>query len=81
MNGREKVVAKNGPFSLTFSQIGRFDVAASQCVRGFVVGSPGKGRRRRAGEEEAAGVTVELARAVPLAGDSRRHLQKPARKQ
>ena len=49
----------------------RFDIAASQCVRWFVVGSPGKDRRRRAGEEEAAGVTVELARAVPFAGDSR----------
>ena len=32
---------------------------------------PGRGRCRRAGEEEAAGVTVLLARAVRLAGASR----------
>ncbi|HEV8327627.1 MAG TPA: hypothetical protein VGQ08_09090 [Nitrospiraceae bacterium] len=32
---------------------------------------PGRGRRRRAGEDQAAGVTVKLARAVCLAGDSR----------
>ena len=32
---------------------------------------PGSGRSRRAGEEQAAGVTVELARAVRLVGASR----------
>ncbi len=31
----------------------------------------GRGRRRRAAEEEAAGVTASLARAVRLAGESR----------
>lgn len=37
-NGREKVVEKNGPFSLTFCQIVAY-VATSQCVRGLFVGS------------------------------------------
>jgi len=31
----------------------------------------GRSRRRRAGEDQAAGVTVKLARAVRLAGASR----------
>jgi hypothetical protein len=40
LNGREKVVAKNGPFSLSFSQTVALIFAASQRVGWFfVVGS------------------------------------------
>jgi hypothetical protein len=40
LNGREKVVEKNGPCSPTFCQmVAVFNVAAPQRVRGFVVGS------------------------------------------
>jgi len=41
----------------------------SQCT--FQGGNRGKDRRRRAGEDEAAGVTVQLARAVRHVGVSR----------
>jgi hypothetical protein len=41
----------------------------SQCT--FHRGNRGRGRRRRAEEDQAAGVTVKLARAVRLAGVSR----------
>ena len=86
-----KVVEKNGPFLLVFSQLVALTISRRSVVAGLLLvailfpplfemklalsqeeesqctfqgGNRGKGRRGRAGEEEAAGVTVKLARAV-----------------